>query len=95
MISDEIKNVCFKTITQHSYSLRTENITLALVSDPRPSIRCDGINRSIHTRTTKRGRKNNSADAGNLAYSNISETIYDTKKFYIEFIIFHDIFKNS
>ena len=52
MNSDEIKNVCFRTISQNAYSLHTENILLAMISDPRPSIRCEGINRIIHARTT-------------------------------------------
>ena len=52
MNSDEIKNVCFRTITQNAYSLLTENILLAMVSDPRPSIRCMGINQILHDRTT-------------------------------------------
>ena len=38
--------------------------------------------------------KGNLADAGNFAKSNISETINNTKKFYLEFKIFHNIFKN-
>ena len=42
------------------------------------------------------GKKGNSADAGNSADSNNSETINDTKKIqYIQFIVFHNIFKNS